>query len=739
MSGFEHRAYNGPFMSNSTFDRFRQTRAARIVAVYSATAWGIFEIIDKTVRTFGWPEVIPRSALILLVVGLVIVTFAAWAYAGQEVGERTGWKWPSRVQAFLANRWFSRVAIAGLGVALLLGGWRIIRPDVRYTPFSVPELRANSLPPRLAVLPVTSTEAGLDLPRRTLTRLLSTDLNDVADMRTIRSELISERWKEKSPVEPRKVASFGRANDVHFVIVTEVERGGEGLRASAEILEAGRGESIGHVVVEGREGDLPRLSDRLAMEIYRTLVADDGDESITSPRRARTTSIHAYKAYLRAEDAFRRADFATALGWYGRATEADSTFAMAMFREGLARRWEDTSFGPPGESFDRAMAFGNSLLEDDREMLRASGALEWGILEGFSAMAIVLERRRDDPQAWYILADAETYRGEGLLLTADSANSTVARAARIDPGFAPTQLLRVPMALLRDADREAVEAIVDSIADTDVHPRIVAEERMLVELAFGDPAQVVGLGDVPIHRLWRFADALSGPRFLDRQAIVLEEIRRHADQVDPRPAKRALYYNLMARGMHSEALAMLDDPGMAGFLPEAVYRTLQWDIGLPAALVMQATNVYDEYGSATTWFYGGARAVDEGRWADVSYAVDRLFGESNRFGQEGDPFVAREHSMIAGLLDQYARVRDNPMTERVVELEARRLMGVGSSEMARMADNTTRWWLGEMWLEQGDRDRAARYFRSMWRDPRAAERLRQIAEGSASRESVARR
>ena len=36
-----------------TFDRLRQTRAARIVGVYAATAWGIFEIVDKTVRTFG--------------------------------------------------------------------------------------------------------------------------------------------------------------------------------------------------------------------------------------------------------------------------------------------------------------------------------------------------------------------------------------------------------------------------------------------------------------------------------------------------------------------------------------------------------------------------------------------------------------------------------------------------------------------------------------------------------------
>ena len=116
----------------------------------------------------------------------------------------------------------------------------------------------------------------------------------------------------------------------------------------------------------------------------------------------------------------------------------------------------------------------------------------------------------------------------------------------------------------------------------------------------------------------------------------------------------------MARGKHAEALAVLDDPGMRGFLPEAVYRTTQWGIGLPADLVLETTNVYDEYGAGTTWFYGGAMAVDEGRWGDVSHAVDLLYGESDRLDQQGDGFSSREHSMVAGLLDQYAALDDNP-------------------------------------------------------------------------------
>ncbi|HYO47072.1 MAG TPA: hypothetical protein VEY33_10345 [Gemmatimonadota bacterium] len=707
------------------FDRFRQTRAARIIAVYSATAWGIFEIIDKTVRTFGWPEVIPRSSLILLVVGLVVVTFAAWAYAGQEVGERTGWRWPTQIQALLSNRWFGRVAVAGLGVGVLLWGWRMVRPDDTYGPFRVAELRATSQAPRVAVLPVTSEEAGLDLPRRTLSRLLSVDLNDVDDMRTIRSDLVSRRWEETSVVEPKAVARFGRELGVHFVVAATVERGGEGLRASAEVVEAGRGESIGHIVVEGREGDLAGLSDRLAMEVYSALVEDDGVASLTSPRRARTSSMHAFKSYLRAERAFRRADFDLAIAEYTRATVADSMFAMALFREGLARRWADPAAGSPLESFDAAMEHTDRLLEDDREMLRASGALEWGMLESISAFAAVLERRRDDPQAWYLLADAEAYVGESLLLKPDSVEAVLANTVAADPGFAPAHLLRVPLVLVGGAERPAVDALVDSLAAAGARPWVVAEERLLVELAFGDADRLPGLEDVPVQRLWRFWNALGAPRLIDRQAIVLQEIRERAG-IDPRPAKRSLYYNFLARGLHAAALDLLDDTGMVGFWPEAVYRTTRRGIGLPANLLLEATDVYDQYASGTTWFYGGAMAVDEGRWSDASFAVERLFEEARGIGEEGDALTSREHSMAAAILDQYARVRTNPSAERIVELETRRLAGTGSSEWARMVDDTARWWLGELWLELGDRDQAALYFQSLWRDPLAGQRLREI-------------
>lgn len=58
-----------------------------------------------------------------------------------------------------------------------------------------------------------------------------------------------------------------------------------------------------------------------------------------------------------------------------------------------------------------------------------------------------------------------------------------------------------------------------------------------------------------------------------------------------------------------------------------------------------------------------------------------------------------------------------------------------------MVDDTARWWLGELWLELGDREQAALYFRSLWRDPLAGQRLREIeARGTgASTGRIARR
>ena len=83
---------------------------------------------------------------------------------------------------------------------------------------------------------------------------------------------------------------------------------------------------------------------------------------------------------------------------------------------------------------------------------------------------------------------------------------------------------------------------------------------------------------------------------------------------------------------------------------------------------------------------------------------------------------------VAGILDQYARIRSapGPLPERVAELEARRRGGIGLGEWPRVVDATARWWLGELYIELGDPARAADYFRSLWGDPAAAERLREL-------------
>lgn len=287
-----------------------------------------------------------------------------------------------------------------------------------------------------------------------------------------------------------------------------------------------------------------------------------------------------------------------------------------------------------------------------------------------------------------------------------------------------------------------MEALVDSLAAADAQPAVVARQRLLLDVAFGPADHSAELRSVPMHLLWWMADALGTPRMLDRQAVVLEEIRRRADEADPRAAKRVLYYNLLARGLRADALALLDGPEMSGFLPEAVYRTIQRGEALPADLVRAANDVVDPYGGATTWFYGGAMAADQGRWDDVGYAFDRLMEESRLVGQDGDAYAERELSMVAGLLDQYARIRSNPvpLRERVAELEARRIQGVGSREWARVVDATARWWLAELWLELGDEERATVYFRSLWRDPAAAERLGGLqARGNENQTGLASR
>jgi hypothetical protein len=91
---------------------------------------------------------------------------------------------------------------------------------------------------------------------------------------------------------------------------------------------------------EGAPDSLFQLVDRLSIELVRIIPAEEGsDRGSISLARITTDSPSALKAYLAGQELFRRSDYNGAFERYERATEIDSSFALAYYMQGLSAGW----------------------------------------------------------------------------------------------------------------------------------------------------------------------------------------------------------------------------------------------------------------------------------------------------------------------------------------------------------------------------------------------------------------
>lgn len=232
---------------------------------------------------------------------------------------------------------------------------------------------------KIAVLPFSvHASPEFSFVRDGLVDLLTTSLDGVGTLRTIDSrKILSESSgpinRSRSPEEARAYArSLGASM---FVLGSAVENSSKQLRINAVLYSVdGSAEPQGEANYEG--SDLFELADNLAQQLLSSV---GGTQSARVSRIASKTtdSIDAYKAYLDGESAFRRSDFPAALEGFQRASEIDSTFALAWYRIATTSNW--LIWPKIGlRAAKKAVMNSDPLSERDKSLLLAQLAFQRG-------------------------------------------------------------------------------------------------------------------------------------------------------------------------------------------------------------------------------------------------------------------------------------------------------------------------------------------------------------------------
>ncbi|HZO19683.1 MAG TPA: serine/threonine-protein kinase [Gemmatimonadaceae bacterium] len=219
---------------------------------------------------------------------------------------------------------------------------------------------------------------------------------------------------------------MAREAGVGTVVLGQISRVGDSLIVVARAYDVSKGNRIGDAAQHSASvsSDPRAIFDAIARDLLDLAGAPPMRPELA---RTTTTSLEAYRAYLHGLQALNRWRLAEADSAFRRATEADSTFALAYYKRSLARGWSRAVTDTSDVRLSRAAArHATRLPQRERALIDSYLQLSQGLAAqtrgDFTAGAAhftaaergyegILAKDSTDAEAWYGLADAYFHHG----------------------------------------------------------------------------------------------------------------------------------------------------------------------------------------------------------------------------------------------------------------------------------------------------------------------------------------
>lgn len=321
-----------------------------------------------------------------------------------------------------------RVATLGAAVALIVVAaavWAMRSLDGR----------ASGVDPRKSILvapfEIHGNDPALAWLREGSVNMLTLNLASWSDLTVVDYERSLDLLRDADLDEASRIGledarRMAREAGVGTVVLGQISRVGDSLIVVARAYDVSKGNRVG----DAAQHSAPVSSDPRA--IFDAVARDLLDLAGAPPMRPElarttTTSLDAYRAYLHGLQALNGWRLAEADSALRRATEADSTFALAYYKRSLARGWSRAVTDTSDLRLSRAAArHATRLPQRERALIESYLQLAQGLAAqtrgDFTAGAAyftaaergyeaILARDSTDAEAWYGLADAYFHHG----------------------------------------------------------------------------------------------------------------------------------------------------------------------------------------------------------------------------------------------------------------------------------------------------------------------------------------
>ena len=475
----------------SFFQELKRRNVFKVAIAYIVVAWLVAQVLQLVFESFATPDWVMKTVLVLMAVGLLFALFFAWAFELTPEGlkrerevDRSESITPQTGKRLNHTIFF----VMALAIAYFAYDKYILRTEpVATTDEAATQVdvglvsgeRAMEPDKSVAVLPFVDMSPEKDQEYFTdgLTENL---LNALAQLRELKVAGRTSSFAFKNRNEDLR--SIGGQLGVAHVLEGSVQKSGQRVRITAQLVSAGDGYHLWSQTYDRTLEDIFAVQDEIATEVARAMqVTLLGHHTVESAPVSKDTGA-AYNDYLKGLYERNRGTMESnrrAIEYFRRALEEDPNLALAW--AGLARSLDFVTGFDDGDftaGFEEARASALRALEIDPDLpeghLALAGiqqSLDWDWEAAEASLNRALAMRPGDTEIRRKLALLKAMRGKR-----DEAFAEYDRVAEQDPLDLQAQMALANSLRERGRFDEALE-VFSHIKDKDPERRALHWQR----------------------------------------------------------------------------------------------------------------------------------------------------------------------------------------------------------------------------------------------------------------------
>jgi len=269
-------------------EELRHRNVIRVAAAYIVAGWVIAQVADLVASAFNLPNWFMQVVIILLVLGLPVALFLAWAFELTPEGMKKAHEVPMDAPKDpRSGRILNAFTIVALVIAV---GW-LAWDKIHRTPATIGPVDKS-----IAVLPFDdfSPEGNQQWFADGLAEEILNSLARAIDLQ-VASRTSSFAYRDST----EDIPSIAKALDVNHILEGSVRRDRDRLRVTAQLIRAADDKHLWSENFDGSTEDSIKIQEEMALQIANALQTAMDQDELGRMVAAGTRSVQAWETYLR--------------------------------------------------------------------------------------------------------------------------------------------------------------------------------------------------------------------------------------------------------------------------------------------------------------------------------------------------------------------------------------------------------------------------------------------------------